>query len=75
MVANLVGFTTEACESGRIGQSRKLLCLRAPWVQIPPLPPSVLVPAGRPAGIGISATFRNSLLPTTLETGIFNPQE
>jgi len=35
----------------------------------------VLVPAGRPAGIGFSTTFRNSLLPTTLETGIFNPQE
>ncbi len=28
----------EACESGRIGWSRKPLCLRAPWVQIPPPP-------------------------------------
>src|ERR1700704_6564760 len=30
----------EGCESGRIGWSRKPLCLRAPWVQIPLPPPS-----------------------------------
>src|ERR1700731_4622086 len=35
-----VDSLTEGCESGRIGQSRKLLCLRAPWVQIPPPPPA-----------------------------------
>ena len=29
----------EGCESGRIGWSRKPLCLRAPWVQIPLPPP------------------------------------
>src|SRR5439155_21923137 len=33
-----VTSSTEGCESGRIGRSRKPLCLRAPWVQIP-LPP------------------------------------
>src|SRR5205823_1277707 len=34
-----VGSPSEGCESGRIGRSRKPLCLRAPWVQIPLPPP------------------------------------
>jgi hypothetical protein len=36
----LLAFSTERCQSGRMGRSRKPLSCKGPWVQIPPPPPS-----------------------------------